>query len=44
MKAPPWLVLSGYIFNIVPPNDFFVKHFPNYVSLDYKTLFLVDDF
>ena len=55
MKVPQWLVsreeivkicASKYSKNALPGLflHFFVKHFPNYLILHYKTLFFVDDF
>ena len=35
LKSTPWLCLFL---------DFFVKHFPNYLSFHFKKLFFVDDF
>ena len=35
LKCTPWHCLFL---------DFFLKHFPNYLSLHYQTLFFLDDF
>ena len=55
-KAPASLAPSRETFNILHSNtlkclpwlfmflDFFVKHFPNYLSCSYKKLFFADDF